>query len=93
MPRGEVSRGVKGVFELYAVHYAALVERNALFSKKALNIGEYVEAFRQRHPHEFTRVSTRSLLGDSDLATAFPLSLPRVKSAEHLASAKPLNSV
>lgn len=76
MPRGEVSRGEKGVFELYAVHYASLVERNALFGKKALNIGEYAEAFKQRHPHEFTRASARGLLGNADLAEAFPLSLP-----------------
>lgn len=76
MPRGEVSRGEKGVFELYSVHYAALIERNALLARRAVNIADFVEAFEKRHPHEFTRVNPRTLLGSEELADAFPLSLP-----------------
>jgi energy-coupling factor transporter ATP-binding protein EcfA2 len=76
MPRGELSRGEKGVFELYAIHYAALIERNALLGKSAVSIAEYVEALEKRHPHEFTRVNPRTLVGTNDFAEAFPLSLP-----------------
>jgi ABC-type iron transport system FetAB ATPase subunit len=76
MPRGEVSRGEKGVFELYALHYAALIERNALLGKRSVSVSEYVEAIERRHPHEFTRVNPRTLVGTSDFSEAFPLSLP-----------------
>jgi len=76
MPRGEISRGEKGVFELYSIHYAALVDRNVLFGKRAINISEYVEALEKRHSHEFTRVSPKTLVGTTDFAQAFPLSLP-----------------
>mgnify|MGYP003576008287 CR=1 FL=1 len=76
MPRGEVSRGEKGVFELYAIHYAALIERNVLLGKRSVNISEYVEALERRHPHEFTRVNPRTLVGTRDFSDAFPLSLP-----------------
>jgi hypothetical protein len=76
MPRGEVSRGEKGVFELYALHYAALIERNALLGKRSVSVSEYVEAIEKRHSHEFTRVNPRTLVGTSNFSEAFPLSLP-----------------
>lgn len=76
MPRGEISRGEKGVFELYAIHYAALIERNVLFGKRSVKVAEYVEALEKRHPHEFTRVNPRTLVGTTAFTEAFPLSLP-----------------
>ncbi len=76
MPRGEISRGEKGVFELYAIHYAALIERNVLFGKRSIKAAEYVEALEKRHPHEFTRVNPRTLVGTSVFTEAFPLALP-----------------
>jgi hypothetical protein len=76
LPRGEVSRGEKGVFELYAVHYAALIDQNAILARKAPRLVDIVEAFERRHPHEFTRVSPRKLLGTSDASSVLPLSLP-----------------
>lgn len=76
MPRGEVSRGEKGVFELYSIHYAGLIERNALMARRSVNVSDFVEAFEKRHPHEFTRVNPRTLIGTTELGAAFPLSLP-----------------
>jgi ABC-type lipoprotein export system ATPase subunit len=76
LPRGEVSRGEKGVFELYAVHYAALIDQNAMLGRKAPRVADIVEAFERRHPHEFTRISPRTLLGTSDTSAVLPLSLP-----------------
>jgi hypothetical protein len=76
MPMREVSRGEKGVFELFALHYASLIDRNALLGKKSVNIGEFVEAFSSRHPHEFTRVSPKTLVRSSDFSSLFSLSLP-----------------
>lgn len=76
LPKAPVSRGVKGVFELYVIHYAALTDKNAIFAKKAININNYSEAFLKRNAHEFTRVSIKTLFGSSDLSDKFPISLP-----------------
>jgi hypothetical protein len=76
LPRGEVSRGEKGVFELFVVHYSALVDQNALMVRKSVNAAAYVEAFRKRHANEFTRTTARTLLGTDDAGTVLTLSLP-----------------
>lgn len=76
LPSGEVSRGEKGVFELYVLHYAALIDRNVLLGRKALNVSDYVLAFEKRHAHEFTRLNVSTLLAGMDIAEAFSLSLP-----------------
>jgi ABC-type iron transport system FetAB ATPase subunit len=75
LPRGNVSRGEKGVFDLYIIHYAALIENNALLGRKAVSAAELVEAIEKRHPHEFTRFSPRLIVGDR-AEEAFRLSLP-----------------
>jgi ABC-type iron transport system FetAB ATPase subunit len=75
-PRGEVSRGEKGVFDLYVIHYAALIESNALFGEKAINSANYVEAFRKRSAKEFTRVTPRTLLNNQNVSSVLALSLP-----------------
>jgi ABC-type iron transport system FetAB ATPase subunit len=76
LPRGEVSRGEKGSFELYVVHYAALVDTNALIARKSVNISSYVEAFQTRHAKDFARVTAKTLLGTDDAASVLSLSLP-----------------
>lgn len=76
MPIGEISRGEKGVFELYALHYSALITRNALIGKKARNLTDFATALSKRDAHEFTRVVSNKLIGTSDLSTIFGLSLP-----------------
>lgn len=76
MPMREVSRGEKGVFVLYALHYAALVDVNAILGKKTLNFSDYTIAFTKRYQHEFTRVSPSNLAGSSNFSSLFTLSLP-----------------
>lgn len=76
LPSGEISRGEKGVFELYTIHYAALIERNVFFGRKSIKISDLVEALEHRHAHEFTRINSSNLVGSVDFADAFPLSLP-----------------
>lgn len=75
-PRGEVSKGEKGVFELFVVHYAALIDSNALFGEKALNSARYVEAFSKRSAKEYVRATPRTLLGNQDVASVLALALP-----------------
>jgi hypothetical protein len=75
-PRGDISQGGSGVFDLYAIHYAALISKNALFGDKAINPSKYNEAFRRRNPREFPRLTARVLLDNQEIAEALPLSLP-----------------
>lgn len=75
IPKEElVSRGEKGRFQLYAIHYAALVDGNALIGARSLSIRDYVTAFTKRNAHEFTRTKAATLIGNID--RAFELSLP-----------------
>jgi hypothetical protein len=71
-----VSRGVKGRFQIYTMHYAGIVDSNAFFSAKALNVRDYVNAFGHRNAHEFTRTRADSLLAGRRPDAAFALSLP-----------------
>jgi ABC-type iron transport system FetAB ATPase subunit len=75
-PRGEQSRGEKGVFDLYVIHYAALIDSNALFAAKAINPARYVEAFSKRTSRDFARITPRRLLGNQDVGTVLVLALP-----------------
>lgn len=74
--KGSISRGIKGRFESYIIHYSALINSNALLSKKAINISDYVAAFSSRDAHEFTRISLNALLGGKAVGDVFELSLP-----------------
>ena len=75
-PRGEVSRGIKGVFDQYVIHYAALIESNALFGEKAINPARYVEAFSRKNAKEFARITPRTLLGNQEASSVLALALP-----------------
>lgn len=74
--KGTVSRGEKGRFDIYVLHYAGLIDANALFGEKAVNIDEYVHAFGARDAHEFARVSPGSLTNGRSVPEVFELSLP-----------------
>lgn len=75
-PRGEVSRGVKGVFDQYVIHYAALIDSNALYGEKSISPARYVEAFSRRSAKEFARITPRTLLGNQEASTVLALALP-----------------
>ncbi len=76
LPRGTRSRGDSGVYEEFVIHYAALIERNVLFGKRAINLSEIVSALATRHPHAVTRTSPNSLIGKGDFKALFMLALP-----------------
>jgi len=77
IPRDElVSRGDKGRFQVYIMHYAGLIDGNALLGARTINLQDYVTAFSKRNSHEFTRTRSIPLLGDIPAETAFLLSLP-----------------
>jgi energy-coupling factor transporter ATP-binding protein EcfA2 len=75
IPKDElVSRGEKGRFQLYVMHYAGLIDGNALIGAKSLNMRDYVTAYTKRNAHEFTRTRSSVLIGKTE--GAFDLSLP-----------------
>jgi energy-coupling factor transporter ATP-binding protein EcfA2 len=77
IPKDElVSRGEKGRFRIFTMHYAGLVDTNALLGSKSLSIQSYVRAFTQRNAHEFTRTRPKALLLGAASSDAFALSLP-----------------
>lgn len=76
-PKGVFSRGEKGSFEVYSMHYAALIERNALLARKSVNVAEFVAAFSRRPHQTYPRVTPEVLLGND--VSSFVLSLPPCK--------------
>lgn len=75
-PNGISNRGGKGVYELYEVHYAAIIDRNIFFSSRAINSEKYIEAFLNRPNHHYPRHSESSLMPEENLEKAFALALP-----------------
>lgn len=77
IPKEElVSRGEKGRFRLYTIHYAGLIDANALIVGRTISFSSYVLALSQRDAHEFTRTRSNVLLGSTPVETAFALALP-----------------
>jgi hypothetical protein len=75
-PRGDLKRGEKGTFWLLDIHYALLVDANAVVAKKSVGLSELAERLAKRDAHAFVRVTSARLLGASDIAAALPLMLP-----------------
>jgi hypothetical protein len=77
IPKEEtISRGEKGKFRIYTIHYSGLVDSNALLGARSINVQNYVEAFSTRDAHEFTRTKPNPLFDNADHSIAFALSLP-----------------
>ena len=75
-PRGDLKRGEKGTFWLLDIHYALLVDANAVVAKKSVGLSELADRLAKRDAHAFVRVTSAKLLGASDIAAALPLMLP-----------------
>jgi ABC-type hemin transport system ATPase subunit len=71
---GTVSRGVKGVFHRYEVHYALVIQENALSLGKSVAVASIVEALSSRDAHAFVRTRGTALLG-SDFSSRCTLDL------------------
>lgn len=75
-PRGEVSRGENGVFALFDVHYALLINGNAVVAGRSVAIVELAARLARRNAHAFARSTYFKVLGKPDVADALPLMLP-----------------
>ena len=60
---GAVSRGTKGVFHRYELHYAVVIKENALSLGRSVAVSAIVEALSSRDAHSFVRTRGTSLLG------------------------------
>lgn len=77
-----VSRGEKGRFKIFTMHYAGLIDSNALIGARSINLAAYVSAFSARDAHEFTRTRAKGLLPLGSESEAFALSLPPCKACK-----------
>jgi ABC-type arginine transport system ATPase subunit len=99
---GTVSRGVKGVFHRYELHYALVIQENALSLGRSVSTMAIVEALRSRDSHAFVRARGTTLLGEGfenrctlDLAPCQFCGTPRVSDAAQfcMACGRPLTEV
>lgn len=75
-PNGISNRGEKGVYELYEINFAAIIDRNVFYSSRGLNVEKYVYAFSNRPNHHYPRHLANSLVPVENLEDAFSLALP-----------------
>jgi len=75
-PRGDLRRGRIGTFSLLDVHYALLIEANAIVAKKSVGLAELADALAKRDAHAFARTTSNKLIGAQDIPAALPLMLP-----------------
>jgi ribosomal protein S27AE len=72
--KGQVSRGEKGVFEIYMINLAALVDNNAILASKATKTDDIAIALKSRNAHEFTRTKSDYLVPED--GSALKLKMP-----------------
>lgn len=70
-----VSRGEKGIFQRFAIHYSFLITANALNLGRTFALADVVTALTKRDPHAFVRRAPSSLLG-TDFRDRCKLDLP-----------------
>ncbi|WP_146128175.1 hypothetical protein [Burkholderia gladioli] len=75
-PRGNVSRGKDGVYDLFDIHYALLIDANAVLAQRSAALSDLSTALTKRSASAITRVTTERLLDAPDIAAALPLMLP-----------------
>ena len=79
MHSGENSRGIKGVFDIYFLHFADLITENAIVSQRTKSIPQFVSVFRAPKHQVWPRISPERLTGNNP-DKAFALALPPCQS-------------
>jgi len=75
-PNGISNRGDKGVYELFELHFASIIDRNVFFSNRAISAEKYCVAFAKRPNHLYPRHTEASLIEKGTSTTGFSLALP-----------------
>ena len=76
MPAGENSRGNKGVFEIYMVHFGDLITENAVIGRRTKSVSAFVKAFKSQTHQAWPRIASEKLVGSDVGNVQFSLSLP-----------------
>jgi hypothetical protein len=76
MPVGENRRGIKGVFELYVVHFGDLITENAIIGRRTKSVPAFVTAFTAQTHQAWPRISPESLAKQEEFPALFRLTLP-----------------
>jgi hypothetical protein len=76
MPVGQNSRGIKGVFELYMVHFGDLITENAIIGRRAKSVSAFVTAFKAQTHQAWPRIAPESLARPGRFPALFRLTLP-----------------
>ena len=76
MHKQKLNKGEIGIFELYTVHYGALIERNSFIGKQNISSSDLAISLSRRSSKEFKRITVEKLVGTSEYASVFKFSLP-----------------
>lgn len=76
MHSGENSRGVKGVFDIYFLHFADLVTENAIVGSRAKSLSQFVQVFKSGKHQIWPRISSEKLVEVNSDNASFALALP-----------------
>lgn len=79
MASGANSRGIKGTFDLYMVHFGDLVTENAIVGRRTKSVSSFVEAFTAQTHQAWPRLPAERLLVGTTVE-GFRLSLPHCQS-------------
>lgn len=60
--KGQLSKGEKGVFDLYLINIGALIDTNSILTTRSINLKNLSTALLNRNAHEFTRTQSENLL-------------------------------
>lgn len=58
-----LSKGVKGIYRRYLIHYSLLISNNALFLGKNYKLADVVEALKSPSAHSLVKTKAETLLG------------------------------
>lgn len=70
--KGQISKGEKGVYDLYIVNLAALIENNALLTTKSMKTEDLAISLESRNAHDYTRTQSTFLLPEIKLKLSLP---------------------
>lgn len=76
--KGNLSKGEKGVFDLYLINLSALIDNNAILASKSINVVNLATALKSRNAHSFTRTNSEVLLPST--GATLNLSMPPCQS-------------
>lgn len=76
MPSGENSRGIKGVFDIYLLHFADLVTENAVVGLRTKSLNQFLTVFRSVKHQIWPRIASERLVSFHDTDAPFALALP-----------------